>query len=97
MSPAALLAHRSVDTVAVAVRDLETGVAEVAFLDGGEPLTVLIVQQVPFGHKVALASIAAGDPIIEYGERVGVARAPISAGELVHVHNMSSARWLQTA
>jgi galactarate dehydratase len=38
---------------------------------------------VPQGHKTALVDIAEGEPIIRYGEIIGYALAPISAGEWV--------------
>ena len=36
---------------------------------------------VPQGHKVALADIALDAPIVRYGEVIGYALQPISAGE----------------
>ena len=38
---------------------------------------------VPFGHKVALRPIAAGEAVVA----IGVATEPIPAGAHVHVHN----------
>jgi galactarate dehydratase len=38
---------------------------------------------VPQGHKTALSDIAEGAPIIRYGEVIGYAASPISAGEWV--------------
>ncbi|MCL4413141.1 MAG: UxaA family hydrolase [Actinobacteria bacterium] len=97
MDEIAFLGHRQGDSVAVAVRDVAVGQAEVAFLDGGEPITIASAQRVPFGHKVALVNLAEGEPVIEYGEPVGIASTPMRVGELVHVHNMRSARWPQSA
>jgi (2R)-sulfolactate sulfo-lyase subunit alpha len=37
--------------------------------------------------------LAADAEVIEYGVRVALARQPIKAGQLVHVHNVRSARW----
>lgn len=42
---------------------------------------------VPFGHKVALRPIAAGEAVIKYGVAIGTATEQISAGDHVHVHN----------
>ena len=42
---------------------------------------------VPFGHKVALRSIAAGEAVVKYGVVIGVATEPIPEGAHVHVHN----------
>jgi altronate hydrolase len=43
---------------------------------------------VPRGHKVAVRDLAAGAPIRKYGQVIGVATAPIAAGEHVHTHNL---------
>jgi (2R)-sulfolactate sulfo-lyase subunit alpha len=42
------------------------------------------------GHKVALRSIAGGEPVVKYGAPIGSATANITAGEHVHLHNMRS-------
>lgn len=42
---------------------------------------------VPFGHKVALRPIAEGAAVVKYGVAIGIATAPIAAGDHVHVHN----------
>jgi altronate dehydratase len=42
---------------------------------------------IPFGHKVALRSIAEGEAVVKYGVPIGTATAPIAAGDHVHVHN----------
>ena len=51
--------------------------------------TVTTVADVPRGHKVALHDIAAGTLVRKYGHVIGVATAPIRAGEHVHVHNLA--------
>ena len=96
--PPDFLAHHEGDVVAVAVRDLGPGAAEGAFLRGpasapGKFVTVELREAVPLGHKLALADIAEGQDIIEYGHRVGVATRDIARGAYVHVHNVRSARW----
>jgi hypothetical protein len=49
---------------------------------------VSVDQGIPFGHKVALAPIAAGEPVIKYGVAIGQAKTGIRKGEHVHVHNI---------
>jgi altronate hydrolase len=41
------------------------------------------------GHKVAITSIQAGDPVFRYGEPIGVARVAIPPGSHVHEHNLA--------
>lgn len=88
----AFLAHREGDLVGVAVRDLDPGPVQGSYLSGTATLTVQLAEQVPLGHKLALADIAAGQDVIEYGQRVAIATKDIAAGEHVHVHNVRSAR-----
>lgn len=87
------LAHHEGDSVAVAVADLTAGPAVGGYLHGPGDLSVELTDPVPLGHKLALAEIAAGDDVIEYGVRIGVALKPIHVGQYVHVHNIRSARW----
>ncbi len=49
----------------------------------GAPLTM--------GHKLAARAIAPGETVLKYGFPIGVASAPIGAGEHVHTHNLRSA------
>ncbi len=43
------------------------------------------------GHKLAARAIAPGEAVLKYGFPIGVAIAPIAAGEHVHTHNLRSA------
>jgi (2R)-sulfolactate sulfo-lyase subunit alpha len=88
----AFLAHQENDLVGVAVRDLGPGPAQGGYLSGPATLSVRLNEPIPLGHKLALADIAAGQDVIEYGQRVGVATRDIRRGDHVHVHNVRSAR-----
>jgi altronate hydrolase len=48
---------------------------------------IVVDRAVPQGHKVATRAIAAGEPIVRYGQTVGFASRAIAAGEHVHTHN----------
>ncbi len=87
------LAHREGDAVAPAVRDVEAGAANLAYLDSGRRTEIHVSERIPLGHKVALADLAEAAPVTEYSVAIGVAKRSISAGELVHTHNLRSARW----
>ena len=71
------------DNIAVCLVDLEIG--EHIEQDG---LNLNIQNRIPRGHKVASKSIAKGDGIIKYGERMGHATSDIKVGEHVHTHNV---------
>ncbi|WP_316862888.1 galactarate dehydratase [uncultured Cohaesibacter sp.] len=46
----------------------------------------VLLENVPFGHKVALADIASGGPVIRYGEVIGIAKQPLAKGAWVNEH-----------
>jgi (2R)-sulfolactate sulfo-lyase subunit alpha len=87
------LAHKDGDSVAVAVKDLAPGSVHGKYLEGPGSVSVELLEAVPLGHKLALTDLKAGDDVIEYGIRVGIASKDIQRGEYVHVHNVRSARW----
>jgi (2R)-sulfolactate sulfo-lyase subunit alpha len=62
-------------------------------LEGKDVKQVRLVSDVPLGHKVAMADMAAGKKVIEYGRVIGATAAAIAAGEHVHIHNIKSLRW----
>lgn len=71
------------DNVAVALRDLPVGAA----LRGPDgPIELL--DDIPFGHKIALARIEEGGRVLKYGYPIGHAVAPIPRGAWVHTHNL---------
>lgn len=73
-----------IDNVAVALESLSKG--EKIDLAGG----FILPNDVPGGHKFALAAIAAGGDIIKYGVPIGHAVNPVAQGEWVHVHNVKT-------
>lgn len=80
------------DNVATAVADLKSGETGRIKLQEGKYQTVVLRQDIPFGHKFALASISKGSSVIKYGEEIGVALRQIEPGDHVHVHNVDSVR-----
>ncbi len=87
------LGHKDGDHVAVAVKDVARGPAEVGYLDGTGSVTVEVNAEIPLGHKVALSDLSSGQDVIEYGVRTAIASADIKRGDYVHIHNVRSARW----
>lgn len=53
---------------------------------------VTIAEAIPFGHKIAIYQIGAGENIVKYGQVIGRACIPIPVGVLVHIHNVESLR-----
>ena len=79
-----LIRIHPMDNVAVALEDIYAG--ESLELEAG--LTVTAAEDVKRGHKLALAPLAAGDPVIKYGCAIGMARTCIASGQWVHTHNV---------
>jgi altronate dehydratase small subunit len=79
------------DTAAVALISLQPGTT-LEVRRGGETMRIVVGTLIPFGHKIAVAPMAAGDPVMKYGEVIGFATTAIQPGEHVHVHNVRSDR-----
>lgn len=58
----------------------------------GNSVDAIVRADIPYGHKVAVKPIRIGEPIIKYGEEIGVATQDIETGDYVHVHNLDSQR-----
>ncbi len=46
------------------------------------------LSDIPQYHKVAIRNIAEGEPVVKYGEHIGIATTAIRIGEHVHDHNL---------
>lgn len=71
------------DTVVVVLRDFAAG--ETLDVEGGG---IVLKEDVPSGHKVAVTEGKVGEDIIKYGYPIGKASASIQVGEWVHTHNL---------
>jgi altronate dehydratase small subunit len=87
MDKRAILLHPD-DNVATAISDLEKG--DVTQIAG--KADCVAVEQVPFGHKIALKPISAGQAVIKYSKNIGLAAVDIEQGSCVHTHNIESQR-----
>ncbi len=77
------------DNVAVAIEPIAAG-DTVVYLVQGEPVTLTAAEDITIYHKLAARDIAQGEPVVKYGEHIGVATAAIPKGTHVHVHNVVS-------
>ena len=80
------------DTVATVLDETPAGAEVEVVRQGVHVRTLTATEQVPFGFKIAVETMAAGAPVIKYGHRIGIASKDIAEGELVHVHNIEGAR-----
>jgi (2R)-sulfolactate sulfo-lyase subunit alpha len=95
MSIPQLLVHDKRDNVGVVVvENLKAGDEMFCVVtEDDSDFTMVVKQDVPIGHKVALADLKEGDTVIKYGEDIGRIIAPLSTGDHVHVHNLKTKRW----
>lgn len=89
------IVHDTADSVGVVVVEDVQPDTEIEgwIVETDETITLRALDAVPFGHKIALHDIKAGDSILKYGHAVGRAVADIDCGRHVHTHNVKSKRW----
>ncbi len=90
-----VLAHSPKDNVAVVVVEgLQAGTDAFGVVtENNSTFRLAIKDEVPIGHKVALADLKAGDTAIKYGEDIGRITANVAKGRHVHIHNLKTKRW----
>ena len=79
------------DNVAVAIEPIAKGDDAVYVCEGRE-VSLPVLEDITIYHKLATRDIAKGEPVVKYGEHIGVASSDIKAGEHVHVHNVEGHR-----
>lgn len=87
----ALVVDPQQDHVATALKDLQAG-STIRMRLGTETGEITLLQDIPFGHKLAIRAVQAGDAVRKYGEVIGRATIDIQPGEHVHVHNIEGIR-----
>ncbi|MPN49869.1 Altronate dehydratase [bioreactor metagenome] len=53
---------------------------------------IKLLEDIEFGHKVALKDFAREDIVYKYGEEIGYALEDIAKGQWIHNHNMGCRR-----
>ena len=86
MPPSAIVVDNK-DNVATALRQLKPD-DSIRVQTKDFAVDVTLSQTIPSGHKFALKDIEPGEPIIKYGEIIGLATKKITTGEHTHVHNV---------
>ncbi|MDE6498077.1 MAG: altronate dehydratase family protein, partial [Muribaculaceae bacterium] len=76
------------DSVVVALHDGGLPKGTVVEIDGTR---IIVADNVPRGHKLAVRHVEIGEKVIKYGYPIGVATRDIAPGEWVHTHNLSTA------
>lgn len=95
MSKPHLLVHSREDNVGVVVVEGLTAGTDMLCVvtEDNSDFRLTAAQDVPIGHKVALADLSEGGTVIKYGEDIGKLVSDVAKGEHVHVHNLKTKRW----
>ncbi len=56
----------------------------------GKTVSLKATEDITIYHKLATRAIEKGEPVVKYGEHIGVATEQIPEGAHVHVHNVES-------
>ncbi len=91
MKKALLLSEK--DNTATVLEDVTIG-DDVEIKDANKAAVCMIraLNDINRGHKIAIKNLQADDEIIKYNHTIGTATQGISAGQLVHIHNLASRR-----
>ena len=81
----------SKDNVAVAIEPIAKGETATYVCEGKE-VSLPALEDITIYHKLATRDIRKGEPVVKYGEHIGIASCDIKAGEHVHVHNVEGHR-----
>ena len=73
------------DNVVVALRPLKKG--ETFSFEGRE---VTATEDIPQGHKMAVAELGVGSTVVKYGQAIGHVTADVHPGQWIHTHNMKT-------
>ncbi len=87
----AMIVEAAKDNVIVAIEPITKG-DKVVYNCAGQEMTLTALEDVTIYHKLAACDIAKGEPIVKYGEHIGLAARDIKAGEHVHCHNLEEHR-----
>ena len=73
------------DNVVVALRPLKKG--ETFSFEGRE---VTATEDIPQGHKMAVAELSEGSTVVKYGQSIGHVTTDVHPGQWIHTHNMKT-------
>ncbi len=95
MSIPQLLVHDKQDNVGVVVVEGISSGSEMLCVvtEDNSDFQLVVQDDVPIGHKIALKDLQEGDDAIKYGQDIGRIVAPVAAGGHVHTHNLKTKRW----
>ncbi len=90
--PVKAIKNHDKDNVATLFGTAKAGSNVIVMDKSGDSFEVKVVNDIPYGHKLALQSISVKEEVTKYGEEIGIATKEILVGEHVHIHNIDSIR-----
>lgn len=79
------------DNVVVAIEPIKKG-EEATYLWDGQAMATTAAEDITIYHKLSIREIKKGEPIVKYGQHIGVASVDILKGAHVHIHNVENRR-----
>ncbi len=94
-APPDFLVHDETDSVGVVVvENAQAGATLTGWImESDATVHVDAVDDIPLGHKIALADLDEGVQVIKYGHPIGRTIQPIVKGAHLHVHNTKTEKW----
>ncbi|WBW49857.1 UxaA family hydrolase [Peptoniphilus equinus] len=80
------------DNVVVAIEKINKGDTVNYLNKDNRPVACKALNDIPIYHKCALKNISKNEPVIKYGEHIGIALCDIQQGEHVHDFNCEGRR-----
>ena len=62
-------------------------------MENDKTVNIQPLNEIPLGHKIAMADLNEGDTILKYCHDIGKVVKSIKKGEHVHVHNVKTKKW----
>ncbi|MGP4041109.1 UxaA family hydrolase [Gracilibacillus sp. D59] len=88
------LIHHKGDHVGVATEEMKSGEEVMGvYMDDDTSVVIKANDNIPLGHKIALADLQEREPVIEYKTQIGITTEVWHVGDYVHTHNIKTARW----
>ena len=95
MSQPDLIIHDEKDNVGVVVIETTKKGQNCSawIMENDKSITIISINEIPLGHKIALQDFKEGDTILKYGHDIGKVIKSIKKGDHVHVHNVKTKKW----
>ena len=91
MDITAMMINPDTDNVGVVSVAMKKG--DIArFRKGDKVEEITLRGDIPIYHKFCVKAVKKGEPVIKYGEQLGLASQDIAVGDYVHTHNLESQR-----